>query len=104
MSLDARKSRPPVSSSSPSRACETDKPGCLLHAISSLFEAEMASKSQQTFAQRAANHPNPLAKRLFEIAELKHTNIVLSADLTTTADLLQIADGKCIVTMNAWSG
>lgn len=53
----------------------------------------MASKSHLPFAKRAANHGNQLTKRLFEIAERKQTNIVLSADLTTTADLLKIADG-----------
>ncbi|ETN37384.1 orotidine 5'-phosphate decarboxylase [Cyphellophora europaea CBS 101466] len=52
----------------------------------------MSSKSKQSFAQRAKAHPNVLAKRLFEIAERKQTNIVLSADLTTTGELLKIAD------------
>lgn len=54
----------------------------------------MASKSTASYAQRAATHSNALVKRLFGIAERKQTNIVLSADLTTTKDLLAIADSK----------
>lgn len=54
----------------------------------------MASKSQLSFAQRASNAQG-LTKKLFEIAESKKTNIVLSADLTTTDELLKIADGRC---------
>ncbi|KAI1612121.1 orotidine 5'-phosphate decarboxylase [Exophiala viscosa] len=52
----------------------------------------MASRSTVSFAQRGAEHPNPLVGRLFEIAEKKKTNVVLSADLTTTKELLTIAD------------
>jgi len=54
----------------------------------------MASRSTVSFAQRGAEHPNPLVGRLFEIAEKKKTNVVLSADLTTTKELLTIADSK----------
>lgn len=61
--------------------------------------AAMASQSHLSFAQRAANHPNQLTKRLFGIAERKKTNIVLSADLTTTADLLKIANGACFTNL-----
>jgi len=53
---------------------------------------EMASKYSLSYATRGANHPNHLAKRLLELAETKKTNIVLSADLTTTKELLSIAD------------
>lgn len=56
--------------------------------------AVMTSKSTLSFGQRALNHPNALVKRLFDIAERKKTNIVLSADLTTTKDLLDIANSK----------
>ena len=55
----------------------------------------MASKSSETFAERAEKHSNDLVKKLFAIAERKETNIVLSADLTTTHELLDIADRKC---------
>lgn len=54
----------------------------------------MASKSTLSYAQRAAKHPNALVKRLFEIAERKKTNVVLSADLRNTKELLEIADSK----------
>ncbi len=54
----------------------------------------MASRSNLTYARRAADHPNPLVKTLFGIAERKQTNLVLSADLTTTKELLAIADSK----------
>lgn len=55
----------------------------------------MASRIELTFAQRAEKHPNALTRQLFAIAERKQTNIVLSADLTSTDDLLKIADGAC---------
>ena len=54
----------------------------------------MSNKKGISFGQRAAEHPHPLAKKLFQIAERKKTNIVLSADLATTKDLLAIVDGK----------
>lgn len=52
----------------------------------------MSSKSQLTYGARASKHPNPLAKRLFEIAEAKKTNVTVSADVTTTRELLDLAD------------
>ena len=54
----------------------------------------MASKSCLTYGQRANIARNPLTKRLLQIAEEKKSNIVVSADLTTTAELLDIADSK----------
>jgi hypothetical protein len=52
----------------------------------------MSSKSQLTYGARAANHPNPLARRLFQLAEAKKSNVTVSADVTTTAELLDLAD------------
>ncbi|KAL9100916.1 MAG: hypothetical protein Q9163_003776 [Psora crenata] len=52
----------------------------------------MASKSTLGYAERARKHPNRLAKKLFETAEAKKSNIVISADLTNTNDLLALAD------------
>lgn len=52
----------------------------------------MSSKSQLTYSARASNHPNALAKRLFQIAEAKKTNVTVSADVTTTKELLDLAD------------
>jgi orotidine-5'-phosphate decarboxylase len=54
----------------------------------------MTTKSSASYGERAKNHPNALAKRLFEIAESKQTNITVSADLTTTKELLSIAEGR----------
>jgi orotidine-5'-phosphate decarboxylase len=54
----------------------------------------MASRTTQSYASRAAEHPNRLSQKLLEIAESKKTNITLSADLTTTKELLGIAEGK----------
>lgn len=54
----------------------------------------MTSKTSLSYGQRAQQHPNPLARRLFEIAESKQTNIAVSADLTTTEELLSIAEGR----------
>ena len=56
----------------------------------------MASKSNLPYHVRAEQHPNAIAKKLFEIAELKKTNLVLSADLTTTEELCNVADGTCL--------
>ncbi|PKX99721.1 Orotidine 5'-phosphate decarboxylase [Aspergillus campestris IBT 28561] len=44
----------------------------------------MSSKSQLTYTARASKHPNALARRLFEIAEAKKSNVTVSADVTTT--------------------
>lgn len=52
----------------------------------------MSSKSHLTYAARASNHPNGLAKKLFSIAESKKTNVTVSADVTTTKELLDLAD------------
>jgi orotidine-5'-phosphate decarboxylase len=54
----------------------------------------MATKSSVSYGERAKSHPNALAKRLFEIAESKQTNITVSADLATTKELLSIAEGR----------
>ena len=56
----------------------------------------MASRSTRSFAERSKQHSHPLARGLFDIAERKKTNIVLSADLTTTAELLDITNGKYV--------
>ncbi|BDD63118.1 orotidine 5'-phosphate decarboxylase [Monascus purpureus] len=52
----------------------------------------MSSKSQLPYGERAKNHPNPLARKLFEIAETKKTNVTVSADVTTSKELLELAD------------
>ncbi|OOQ88765.1 hypothetical protein PEBR_11340 [Penicillium brasilianum] len=54
--------------------------------------AIMSSKSQLTYAVRAESHPNPLARRLFQVAEAKKSNVTVSADVTTTKELLDLAD------------
>ena len=55
----------------------------------------MSSRSQLTYRARATNHPNPLARKLFEVAEAKKSNVTVSADVTTTKELLDLADRKC---------
>lgn len=57
----------------------------------------MASKSNLTYAERARQHDNPVAKKLFEIAKTKKSNVVVSADLTTTSELLELADSRCLL-------
>lgn len=52
----------------------------------------MSSNSQLTYAARASNHPNPLARKLFQVAEAKKSNVTVSADVTTTKELLDLAD------------
>ncbi|KAK2743062.1 orotidine 5'-phosphate decarboxylase [Myotisia sp. PD_48] len=52
----------------------------------------MASKSNRTYDDRAVAHSNHLARRLFQIAIEKQSNVVVSADVTTTQELLDLAD------------
>ncbi|KAL4864461.1 Orotidine 5'-phosphate decarboxylase [Aspergillus spectabilis] len=52
----------------------------------------MSSKSHLSYSIRALNHPNPLTKKLFTIAEEKKSNVTVSADVTTSAELLDLAD------------
>jgi orotidine-5'-phosphate decarboxylase len=49
--------------------------------------------SAQTYAARARSHKSPLARRLFEIMEKKRSNLAISADMTDTKSLLEMADG-----------
>jgi len=56
----------------------------------------MTSKSSLPYHLRAQQHSNPIARKLFEIAELKKTNLVLSADLTTTEELCNVANGTYV--------
>jgi uridine monophosphate synthetase len=45
------------------------------------------------YGQRAEDPNNtPLASYLFRLAQLKRTNLCVSADVTTTAELLRIAE------------
>lgn len=53
----------------------------------------MSSLSNLTYEVRASKHRNPLAQRLFRIAEQKKSNVVISADVTTSKDLLDLAEG-----------
>lgn len=53
----------------------------------------MTSKSNLPYSVRAKNHDNLLVKELFRIADEKRTNLVLSADLTTSEELCRVADG-----------
>src|ERR1700761_9274327 len=54
----------------------------------------MSSSSRLSYNQRADNHWHPVAKRLLKIADSKKTNLIISADLSTTTELLECADRK----------
>ena len=54
----------------------------------------MASKSHLTYETRAIQHSDPMVKKLFELAETKRSNVIVSADLRNTKDLLDLADCK----------
>lgn len=54
----------------------------------------MTSLSQKTYAERASVHPNLVARRFFETTEAKQSNLIVSADFTTTEALLHCADSK----------
>lgn len=56
----------------------------------------MSSRSNLTYGVRAKENRNSLVKELFRIAEEKKTNLVLSADLTTSDELCRVADGKSL--------
>ncbi|KAF9878248.1 hypothetical protein CkaCkLH20_04286 [Colletotrichum karsti] len=44
------------------------------------------------YAIRAQKHQHPVARQLLEIAERKQSNLIISADFTTTNELLKCAD------------
>ena len=52
----------------------------------------MASLSALPYETRASKHPHPLARQLFKIALEKKSNVVVSADVTTSKELLDLAD------------
>jgi uridine monophosphate synthetase len=45
-----------------------------------------------SYAERAKQISSPIAKRLLQLVENKKTNLALSADVTTSRELLQLAD------------
>lgn len=55
----------------------------------------------KTYAERAAAHPNPTARSLFEIMDRKKTNLCVSVDVTKSADVLEVvrrvAPSVCMV-------
>lgn len=46
----------------------------------------------KSFSERASYCLNPTAQKLFKLMDLKQTNLALAADVTSTAQLLQLAD------------
>jgi orotidine-5'-phosphate decarboxylase len=52
--------------------------------------------SSKSYAARAEAHKYPLIRRLFQIMEKKQTNLALSADLSDTKSLLDLADSKIV--------
>jgi hypothetical protein len=48
----------------------------------------------QTYAQRAAKHPNAAARKLLEVMDRKKTNLCVSVDVTSKAEFLAIVDAS----------
>jgi hypothetical protein len=46
--------------------------------------------THKTYGSRAELHSNPTAKRLLEIMQRKKSNLCVSVDVTTTAEVLEI--------------
>ncbi|OAA63878.1 Orotidine 5'-phosphate decarboxylase [Cordyceps fumosorosea ARSEF 2679] len=57
----------------------------------------MASQSRKTYIERGKLHQHTVAKKLFEIADSKKSNPVISADLEDTDSLLKCADDRKLV-------
>lgn len=57
-----------------------------------LFSSTMPSVTKQTYADRAAAHPIPVAQQLLAVCDRKKTNLCVSVDVTSKASLLRIAD------------
>ncbi|KAK8116464.1 orotidine 5'-phosphate decarboxylase PyrG [Apiospora kogelbergensis] len=47
---------------------------------------------RRSYHERSLHHPHPVARRLFQVAEAKESNLVISADFTDTKSLLACAD------------
>lgn len=60
----------------------------------------MTTKSTLSYAKRAQISSNAVVQKLFEIAESKKSNVVLSADIRNTKDLLSLADRKSFIPDN----
>jgi orotidine-5'-phosphate decarboxylase len=54
----------------------------------------MSSKSTLPYAVRAKQHQHPVVRQLFGIAEAKKSNVIISADMRTTDELLALANRK----------
>ena len=54
----------------------------------------MSSLSKLSYGERASRHQHPVAKRFFQTAEAKQSNLIVSADFNTTGELLKCADSK----------
>src|SRR5689334_21401548 len=58
---------------------------------------KMASLSAESYRERARGDLHPVAKRLFEIADAKQSNLALSADVTDSKSFLELADSQSLV-------
>jgi orotidine-5'-phosphate decarboxylase len=62
----------------------------------------------KTYAERAAAHPNPTARKLLEIMDRKKTNLCVSVDVTKSADVLEVvrrvAPSVCMVKVSGSEG
>lgn len=52
----------------------------------------MASKSHLTYSTLAPEHIESVVERFFELAETKQSNVIISANLMNTSDLLNLSD------------
>ena len=57
-----------------------------------LMDKAITTKKRLSYKERAQLCSNPVAKKLFNLMEEKQTNLVLAADVTTTQELLALAD------------
>jgi orotidine-5'-phosphate decarboxylase len=54
----------------------------------------MSSKSTLSYAVRTKQHQHPVVRQLFDIAEAKKSNVIVSVDMRTTDELLALANRK----------
>ena len=69
------------------------------NSIVSVPVAPSVASYRMSFKERAQHTSNPLTKKLFELMEKKSTNLALSADVKTSAELLEVRYSLSIPSM-----